>query len=102
MMLLRRALKSATLGLLMTGLLLVPFLGPFTVGLLLTPLALVPFQFVQRYFKTGEQVDIGFAWVTLHTPQPFFVYWAYYACLAFVCLSAINRFRRARDFRAHL
>ena len=101
-MLIRRALKSVALGLLMTGLLLVPFLGPFTVGLLLIPLGLVPFEFVRQCCQTGDQVEIGYAWVTLHTPRPFFVYWAYYACLAFVCLSVTNRFRRARDLRARL
>jgi ABC-type multidrug transport system permease subunit len=100
MILIRRALKSVALGLLMAGLLLVPFLGPFTVGLLLIPLSLVPFQFVRQYCQTGEQVEIGFAWVTLHTLQPFVFFWGYYACLAFAFLSVYSLIRRARESRA--
>jgi len=84
----------------MTGLLLVPFLGPFTVGLLLIPLGLLPLVFVRQCCQTGDQVEIGFGWITLHTPQPFFVYWAFYACLAFLYLSVRSRFRRARELRA--
>ena len=88
------ALKSVVLGLLMAVLLLVPFLGPFTVGMLLIPLDLVPFDFVRQCCQTGDQVEVGFAWITLRSPKPFFVYWAYYACLAFVFLSLRNLFRR--------
>jgi hypothetical protein len=71
----------------MAGLLLVPFLGPFTVGLLLIPLGLVPFEFVRHCCQTGDQVEIAFGWITLHTFWPFFVYWAYYAFVVFVYLS---------------
>ncbi len=97
MMLIRLALKSAALGLLMAGLLLVPFLGPFTVGLLLIPLGLVPLEFVRQCCQTGGQVEIGFAWITLRTTWPFFIYWAYYSCVTFVFLSLCKAIRWIRN-----
>lgn len=57
----RQLVKSVVLGLLMAGLLLVPFLGPFTVGLLIIPLSLVPLEFVRQCCQNGDQVEIGFA-----------------------------------------
>jgi hypothetical protein len=96
-MFIQRTLKSVALGLLMAGLLLVPILGPFTVGLLLIPLGLVPFQFVRQCCETGEKVEIGFGWITLHTLEPFFVYWAYFACVAFVYLSLRKPSRPSAD-----
>jgi hypothetical protein len=95
MMFIRLAMKSLVFGFFMAGLLLVPFLGPFTVGLLLIPLGLVPFEFVRRCCQTGDQVEIGFGWVRLHSFQPFFIYWAYYACVVFVYLSLRKFCRRS-------
>ena len=91
----QRVMNSVAVGLFMTGLLLVPFVGPFTVGLLLIPLDLVPFEFVHECSKTGDQVEIGFGWITFHTLRPFFLYWWYYACVAFIYLSLRKRLRSA-------
>jgi hypothetical protein len=87
-------LKSVAAGLLMATLLLIPFLGPFTVGLLLIPVCFIPHDLVQQFCSTGDQVDFGFAWITLHTKAPFFFYWGWYTLLSFALFLFLQHKRR--------
>jgi len=85
-------LKSILAGFLMTLILLIPFFGAFTVGLLLIPVCLVPNVTIQQFCKSSEYVEFGFAWVILHSAQPFFFYWAWYFIVAF----ALYKFAKFR------
>lgn len=85
-------LKAIGSGFLMTLLLCIPLLGPFSVGLLLIPVCLIPHPFIRQFCESGEQVEVGFAWITLHSPTPFFFYWA---CFSVIAL-ALYRFAKVK------
>ena len=86
-------LKSVTAGLLMAALLLVSLFGRFTVGLLLIPVCFIPHRVVQQFCSTSDQVDFGFAWITLHMKAPFFFYWGWFTFVV-LALFLIARHRR--------
>lgn len=75
-------IKSVGSGLLMALLLCIPFIGPFTVGLLLFPICLIPHPFIKQFCESSSYVHFGFAWITLHSPAPFFFYWAWFSVVA--------------------
>jgi hypothetical protein len=74
---------------------LVPFVGAFTVGLILAIVCGVTSPALNLYCKSGEYVEVGFAWVTIHSSRVYFVYWLIFTTVSFgvlVIRSLLKRF----------
>lgn len=82
---------ASLIGVVMVLILLVPFLGAFTVGLLTVPMCMLPLAALKPYCQNSEYVTFGFAWITIHSPSAYVVYWAEYAFLAFAWLVVRDR-----------
>jgi hypothetical protein len=86
---------ACLIGVVMVLILLVPFVGAFTVGLLLSLVCMLPVAALKPYCGMSEHVTVGFAWITIHTPSAYVVYWAIYSFLAFAWLTV-------RDIRTRM
>ena len=82
---------ASLIGVVMVLILLVPFLGAFTVGLLIAPMCMLPLAALKPYCGNSEYVTFGFAWITIHSPSAYVVYWAEFAMVSFAWLVVRER-----------
>lgn len=80
-----RFVKASLIGALAVGILMIPFLG-MVVGIPLAFVCMATGDLLKAYCESGKHVEIGFAWVTVHSTHAYFVYWAIFTTLIFLVI----------------